>query len=106
MGPQLTLVYQPEHPRSLVVRGEIDIYTVPDLQDCLRLAVQGDPPGAVVTVDLSEVSFIDSRGLTALVEAEAYASVRGIRLLFARIPSTISRVLRITGLSLNGPGVS
>ncbi|HXL96014.1 MAG TPA: STAS domain-containing protein [Streptosporangiaceae bacterium] len=81
MGPQPTLVYQPGNPRSLAGCGEIDVYTAPDLKNSLRLAVQGDPPGAAVTVDLSAVSFIDARGLMTLMEAEAYASVRGILLL-------------------------
>jgi hypothetical protein len=65
----------PGTPPPWQFRGEIDICTVPDLRDSLRHAIQTASRGADVLVDLSAVTFINARGLTALVEAEAYASV-------------------------------
>jgi anti-anti-sigma factor len=88
------------------VRGEIDIYTSPVLRGSLHGAVHSATPGAVITVDLSAVEFIDARGLTTLVEAEAYATVRGTRLVFADVPAGITRLLTITGLSLSGPEIA
>jgi anti-sigma B factor antagonist len=102
MGPQLTIVYLPGDPCSLAVCGEIDIYTAPHLEVGLRHAVLSASPGAAITADLSAVSFIDARGLTALVEAEAYAIVRGVALVFAGVPASITRLLTITGLRLRG----
>jgi anti-anti-sigma factor len=102
MGPQLTIVYLPGDPGFLAVRGEVDLCTVPRLEGCLRRAVRAAPPGAAVMVNLSAVSFIDARGLWALAEAEAYACVRGIRLVFADVPASITRLLAIAGLSLRG----
>jgi anti-anti-sigma factor len=102
LGPQLTVVFLPGNPGFLVVSGEIDLCTVPHLQGCLRRAVRAAPSGAAVMVDLSAVRFIDGRGLAALVEAEAYACVRGISLVFADVPANITRLLKIAGLSLRG----
>ena len=58
---------------ALVLSGEIDSYTAPDLAD--RLA--GDPP--VEVVDLSAVTFIDSSGLRTLVEAHRSRQRRRLR---------------------------
>jgi anti-sigma B factor antagonist len=106
MRPGFTIVRLPCDQDSLAVRGEIDICTAPDLRDGLRDAVQAATRGTVIMVDLSAVSFTDSRGLTALVEAEAYAHVRGMRLVFAGVPAGITRLLAITGLSLSRSGAS
>jgi anti-sigma B factor antagonist len=105
MRPEFTIVRLPSD-HGLAVRGEIDIYTAAGLRDSLRSTVRAATQGTVVMVDLSAVTFIESRGLTTLVEAEAYASVRGIRLVFADVPAAITRLLSLTGLSLSGPGVS
>jgi anti-sigma B factor antagonist len=106
MRPGFTITRAPSDHGSLAVHGEIDVSTAPDLRDGLRNAVHAATRGTAVMVDLSAVSFIDSRGLTALVEAEAYASVRGIRLAFTDVPAGIIRLLTLTGLSLSGPEAS
>jgi anti-anti-sigma factor len=100
MRPQLTIVQLSGSPGSLAVCGEVDIHTVPDLRGSLHGAVHAASPGTVITVDLSAVSFIDACGLTTLVEADAYSSVRGIRLVFADVPANIARLLALIGLSL------
>jgi len=102
--PQFAIVRLPEDPDCLAVLGEIDICTAPQLRGSLRSAVRAAGRGTLVMVDLSAVSFIDARGLTTLVEAEAYASVRGIRLVFAGVPAGVTRLLTIIGLSLTGYG--
>jgi anti-sigma B factor antagonist len=104
--PQLTIIAVPGDPGCLTLHGEIDIYTAPELRDSLRRAVQTARGRTAVMVDLSEVSFIDARGLMALVEAEAYASVRKVHLAFAGVPASITRLLTITGLSLSGSQIS
>jgi anti-sigma B factor antagonist len=106
MRPGFTIARTPSDHGSLTVRGEIDVCTAPDLRDGLRSAVHAVTRGTAVKVDLSAVSFIDSRGLTALVEAEAYASVRGIRLVFTEVPARITRLLTLTGLSQSRPEAS
>jgi anti-sigma B factor antagonist len=104
MRPQLTILHLAGKPIAVLVSGEVDIYTAPDLHRSLCRAADGGAgeSGAVVTVDLSAVSFIDARGLSTLVTGEAYAWVRGVRMLFTGLSPGITRLLRITGLSLRG----
>jgi anti-sigma B factor antagonist len=49
----------------LAARGEIDLGTVDDLRDAIERATESS--AAEVWVDLSEVDFMDSTGLSALV---------------------------------------
>jgi anti-sigma B factor antagonist len=46
------------------VRGHLDLDTVPVLRNALRRAIE---PGATIDLDFSEVTFLDSSGLQALV---------------------------------------
>jgi anti-anti-sigma factor len=61
---------------SWVVRvtGELDMLTAPELTSCLA-----GFDGANLTVDLSNLSFLDSRGIAALVEAHARLEEHGAR---------------------------
>jgi anti-anti-sigma factor len=88
----------------VVVAGEIDICTAQYLHGSLCRAAETavGEPGAVVTVDMSDVTFIDACGLRVLAVADAYACVRGVRMMFTSVPASISRLLRITGLSPPG----
>jgi anti-sigma B factor antagonist len=49
------------------VRGEIDLYTAPQLWETIDAAIAGAPHELVI--DLSDVSFLDSTGLSVLVRA-------------------------------------
>jgi anti-anti-sigma factor len=50
---------------TVTVRGEVDVFTFPRLRDVLDgLAGAGQP----VSLDLSEVPFVDQRSIAALVE--------------------------------------
>jgi anti-anti-sigma factor len=51
----------------LCVRGELDVVTTDALQESVSLALRRRPK--VLVIDLSEVSFLASAGLTALVKA-------------------------------------
>lgn len=46
------------------VRGHLDLDTVPVLRNALRAVIE---PGATIELDFSEVTFLDSSGLQALV---------------------------------------
>ena len=50
----------------LVVQGDLDLATTPQLLDALKAL----PVGAAVRLDLSGVAFIDSVGLKALLTAQ------------------------------------
>ena len=80
----------------VAVSGEVDIETVGDLRTALAEAIAtGDE---AIDVDLTGVSFIDSTGLSALMEAKKTAAGRAtVSLVAASHP--VSRLLEITGLA-------
>jgi anti-sigma B factor antagonist len=119
MDPQLSIVHlalirDSADPCTVVVSGEIDIYTVPDLRDSLQRAVDSVAANsaanhaacAPLRIDLSGVSFIDARGLSVLSAAGTYGDKRGVCLEFSGVSAAITRLLRITGISLRIAGAS
>ena len=83
----------------VTVRGDVDAGTAPRLRDLL-LDVLARPGTPDVDVDLREVTFLDSAGLTALVGAHQAARRNGGLLRVA--PGTaraVVRPLQITGLA-------
>ncbi|MCO1574562.1 STAS domain-containing protein [Crossiella sp. SN42] len=57
------------------VVGDVDTDTAPALQAAAASAID-DTTGEDCVLDLTEVSFLNSAGLTALVEATAHAEAR------------------------------
>jgi anti-sigma B factor antagonist len=78
---------------TLVLRGEIDSYTAPDLAD--RLAAEP----LVEVVDVAGVTFIDSSGLRAIVEAHQARATAGSRLVLRAPSAAVQRLLEISGLA-------
>jgi anti-sigma B factor antagonist len=74
--------------------GEIDMATAPDLMQELAEAVCAHP--CRVIVDLTQVTFMDSTGFSALVRARADAGNGELRLVGAS--GMLCEVLRVTGL--------
>ena len=83
--------------KACIVRlgGEIDLYNAPAVREAL-LAACSDGPERVV-VDLSEVEFLDSTALGALVEARTRLPNREGFILAAPRPEA-RRALEIAGL--------
>ncbi|WP_319446764.1 MULTISPECIES: STAS domain-containing protein [unclassified Mycobacterium] len=79
----------------LSVRGDIDALTAPHLTDAM-LAALPEPPSAVI-VDLSDVDFLASAGMTALVTANE-RTAPGVRFLVVADGSGTSRPLKLMGL--------
>src|SRR3954471_24566878 len=62
----------------LCVSGEIDLVVRDELRDALRrLVLDAHSPAYV---DLSDVTFFDSTGVHALIDARAMAETRGVEL--------------------------
>jgi anti-anti-sigma factor len=103
MRQQLTIAHLTGTPGLVLVDGEVDINTTPELyrQLCHAAEMAAGESGATVRVDLAAVSFIDARGLEVLVVAQAHAWVRGVRMLFTRLSPSTARLVQITGQSLN-----
>ena len=82
---------------SLVtVRGDVDLATAAQFQDEVGHAVAGGLP---VAVDCSQVEFIDSMGLRALLHAMEKAEAEGVKLRLAAWSAPVARILDLAGLS-------
>lgn len=79
----------------LRVRGEIDIATVPALDEGLRVAQSNGYSGIVV--DLEQVTFIDASGLRSLLRAAEQARRSDKSFETVGTPRVVQRVLQITG---------
>ena len=86
----VTLVEQAE---GVVVRviGDVDIVTAPVLQRHLDAAIASGRP--TVVIDLSATTFLDARGVGALVAARKSLTRNGGRLVVRRPPALVRRVL-------------
>jgi len=79
----------------LQLRGEIDIYSATEFKQALLQTIDGG--ARRVLVDLTDVSLIDSTGLSVLVSGARRLQPLGGSLTVA-CDDRIRRVLRITGL--------
>ena len=77
----------------MIARGEIDCASAPSFLTGLQ-NVMADSDGSVV-VDLSDVTFIDSSGVSVLVTVQKWANGR---LMVGPLHPTVRRVFEMTGL--------
>ena len=86
-----------DHPLGVVLTlgGELDLATVPVLQERLDHAMRGK---AAVVIDLSRLRFIDSSGLDLLVRAERQLRDSGVQLVLVRGPRAVHRLFELTSL--------
>lgn len=78
--------------------GELDMATASVLGD--ELAITGQPPAqALVLVDFSAVTFMDSSGLKVLLKAHALATKSATRLRFYGLTRPVRKLLEITGMT-------
>jgi anti-sigma B factor antagonist len=78
----------------IVLRGELDLTSVPLFERELRDA-ESSGPGRVV-IDLSGLDFMDSTGLRALLQARERSKSNGHELALRRGPRQVQRVLELT----------
>ncbi len=80
----------------VTVGGEVDCSTAPRLSACIESCLAAAP--AELVVDLSEVTFLDSAGLHALVTAHGRAQGLGVRLRVLVATRAVLRPIQVTGL--------
>lgn len=87
------------------IGGEVDIATAPHLRTYVGrlLDATGSDTGSgsgsgQLTLNLGAVTFMDARGLSALVAIRLHAGTATIPLLLAALPPPVRRLLRITRL--------
>ena len=80
----------------IALRGELDVSTAPRFN-----AVLSDPQIRqchTLVVDLSELTFMDSTGLSAVLVGEMHARTRGQRFKVVRGPRHVQELFRLTGV--------
>jgi anti-anti-sigma factor len=81
---------------NLRLRGEIDMVSAPQLLDSLLCAAIAY--GHTVVADLSAVTFMDSSGIAALVEAHRRITADGSTLLIKDPQPNVRRLMQLTGV--------
>jgi anti-sigma B factor antagonist len=81
----------------LVLSGELDVVSAPELAQCLNEALAEDH--ARVTLDLSDLQFVDSAGVSVLIRAKQAAEAGGRTLVLLRPTEQVERVFALVGLA-------
>lgn len=76
--------------------GELDIASAPTLRDELAAVITAQPRPRVVCCDLTDVTFMDSTALSALVFAHETAAMGGQQFCLAGARASVHRVLELT----------
>lgn len=80
----------------VTVSGELDAGLSAEFRRVLAAALVA---GGTIEVDLGDVTFVDSFGLSALVDARDQAAAYGVGLRVCRTNPAVQRLLRVTDLA-------
>ncbi|MEZ5122649.1 MAG: STAS domain-containing protein [Solirubrobacterales bacterium] len=80
----------------VAVRGEIDLFTAPELKQKLTEAIEGGKTRIVV--DLTDTTFLDSTALGVLIGAVKRLRTRDGALVIVNVDQNIAKTFEITGL--------
>jgi anti-anti-sigma factor len=80
----------------IVLHGELDLASAPELERELRAAEASSPSPSRVTIDLSGLGFMDSTGLQALLRARERAGSSSYELKLRPGPHQVQRVFELT----------
>ncbi len=98
MSPDFAVTEQPidAERHVLAVRGEIDLFTAPELKQVLAESIEA---GRVrIIVDLTDTTFLDSTALGVLIGAVKRLRSRDGALAIVNVDENISKTFEITGL--------
>ncbi|HZL64376.1 MAG TPA: STAS domain-containing protein, partial [Thermoleophilia bacterium] len=80
----------------VVAAGELDLHSSPPFKEALVGAIEG--AASRVVVDLTDVTFIDSSALGALIGGARRSALSGTELMIVCPPGSVARVIDLTGL--------
>lgn len=86
-----------EGHRRLIIRGELDMATGPELE--ATVAHLFETRLGHLTVDLGGVTFMDSTGMRAVISCHEQCKTHGCTLTLTPGPANVHRVFEISGLS-------
>src|SRR5947199_8928793 len=87
---------QRDRPNVLPLKGEIDLHVSPVVTASLTAMIEKKPQRLVV--DLSDVTYIDSAGLAALIGAMQKVEGYGGKFLLAGLQETVRSIFEISRL--------
>lgn len=90
-------VRQSDETTVISLSGELDLASSPALEDELGRVAQSD--ARLVVVDLRNLEFMDSTGLSVLVRAHQRAEENGRRLGLVNGSQQVQRLLSLTGVA-------
>ena len=93
---RLTVEVQEGDPPTIVLAGEVDPHTAPQLESTLGELIDGGADA--VRIDAGSLDFIDSSGLRVLVDAHRRLGSGPTVLVLAHVSPTLRRLLEVTGL--------
>ena len=81
--------------KRLAVEGDVDVYTA----DEFRRVIAESETSTPLTINLSQVSFMDSTGLGVLIGALTRSRETGSRLILEALSPRVDRLLSLTGIA-------
>jgi anti-anti-sigma factor len=93
---RVEVVEEPERGRAIVIGGEIDPGTAPQLRTVVEQAIG---TGGDVVLDLTDVTFFDSAGVSLIVSALQDLRSSGRQLVVRRPSAIVRRVLEVAQLT-------
>jgi anti-sigma B factor antagonist len=90
-------VHSENQATVIAVSGELDLASSPALQEELDRVAASD--SELLIIDLRELDFMDSTGLSVLVRAHQRAEEQGRRLAMVKGPQQVQRLLNLTGVA-------
>lgn len=87
---------QPDGTVVLTVRGEADIESAPELRSALAEAAS---KAQLIVLDLAGLEFIDSSGISVLIQAQSKATEEDRGLVLRNVPEQTARVFDVAGLA-------
>jgi anti-anti-sigma factor len=93
--PFSVTVSKPDGRVVIAVEGELDLAAAPQLRECL---VGLPEDGEEIILDLTQLAFIDSTGLSVLVMAFNRTRAAGGSIVMRNPSQAVMRILEITGL--------
>ena len=88
---------RPDGTTVLRVEGDVDMGTSGEFRETV-MGIIGEPAVTGLVVDLAELAFIDSNGVTVLVKACRIAGERGTSFSITNAQDTIRGVLEMLGV--------
>jgi anti-sigma B factor antagonist len=101
MGEALQPMLRVDHERDadahlIRLAGEMDVGNVDEAREAVMAAIEGEDVDVIV--DISELEFIDSIGISMLLEAQAASRKDSDRLAFRGTHAEVARIFQLTGV--------